>query len=164
MRRRTYVWGLVPHRLGHSGGPHLHTSRDSNAGWGGSAGKCGAATYQPAGCGIGLQAHLHVPETLFVSALLSILPPVRHSCATPHQARVEAYASAAGTSHRLQGGNRPDRADGGSSNFRCVQVTGVLGQHCTPPAHARVAICQNGNHHRSNSNIKCHKSCRQTWM
>ena len=162
MRRATYARGLAPYRLGRSDGPHLHTSRDSNAGWGGSAGKCGAATYQHAGPVIGLGAHLHVPETLFVSALLSILPPVRHSCATPRQARVEAHASATGTGRCLQGGNRPTGtwAEGGCSNFRCVQVTGVMGQHCTRPAHARVASCQIATTIAQNGNSKCHKRCR----
>ena len=164
MRRRTYVWGLVPHRLGHSGGPHLHTSRDSKGGWGDSARKSGATTHQQTGWLIGFGAHLGACGALFVSALFPFVSAERAQLRCPGTAGAQAHASAAGTGRRQEGGDTAGEKDGGFSIFECACAASVLGLHCTPSAHAVAPIIRKVATITDLTNSKCNKVCRQTWM
>ena len=63
---------------------------------------------------------LGTTQARFVLTVFRVLPPNGQELRHPVKARVEAYANAAGTSHRLEGGNMPNALGGAIANFWCA--------------------------------------------
>ena len=63
---------------------------------------------------------LGAAQARFALAAPRVLPSNGQGLRHPGKARVEAYANAAGTSHRMEGGNMPNALGGAITDFWCA--------------------------------------------
>ena len=64
--------------------------------------------------------YLGTSQARFVLTVFRVLPPNGQELRHPGKAGVEAYANAAGTSHRMEGGNMPNALGGAIADFWCA--------------------------------------------
>ena len=61
--------------------------------------------------------YLGTTQARFVLTVFRVLPPNGQELRHPGKTGVEAYANAAGTSHRMEGGNMPNALGGAITDF-----------------------------------------------
>ena len=80
---------------------------------------------------MGAGTYLGASQARFVLTVFCVLPPNGQGLCHPGKAGVEAYANAAGTSHRMGGGNMPNALGGAIADFWCACAASRL----EPPVH-----------------------------